>query len=116
WRRLCGRIHSRCAGRNTRHARKVVTVATLEVHFYGRFYNPLPSHFARKILLGVNHTSIGIKLNTGKIREELTGLLQDIDKLFDIVDRSLGEFGRNQELQQIKTSARQHIKEILKAI
>jgi hypothetical protein len=55
-------------------------------------------------------------MNTGKIREELTGLLQDIDKLFDIVDRSLGEFGKNQELQQIKTSAKQHIKEILKAI
>jgi hypothetical protein len=55
-------------------------------------------------------------LDTRKIREELTGLLQDIDKLFEMVERSLGEFGKNQELQQIKESAKQHIKEIMKAI
>jgi hypothetical protein len=55
-------------------------------------------------------------LDTGKIRAELTGLLQDIDKLFDMVERSLGEFGKNQEFQQIKDSAKQHIKEIMKAI
>ena len=50
------------------------------------------------------------------MREELTGLLQDIDKLFDMVERSLGEIGKNQELQQVKDSAKQHIKEIMKAI
>ncbi|MGD0424646.1 MAG: hypothetical protein ABSA92_14505 [Candidatus Bathyarchaeia archaeon] len=55
-------------------------------------------------------------MDTGKIRKELTGLLQDIDKLFDMVERSLGEFGKNEELQQIKNSAKQHIKEIMKAI
>ncbi|MGA2971662.1 MAG: hypothetical protein ABSE39_03435 [Candidatus Bathyarchaeia archaeon] len=55
-------------------------------------------------------------MDTGKIREEVTGLLQDIDKLFDMVERSLGEFGKNQELQQIKDSAKQHIKEIMKAL
>jgi hypothetical protein len=55
-------------------------------------------------------------LDTGKIRKELTGLMQDIDKLFDMVERSLGEIGKNQELQQIKDSAKQHIKEIMKAI
>jgi hypothetical protein len=55
-------------------------------------------------------------LDTGKIRTELTGLLQDMDKLFDIVERNLGEFSKNQELQQIKDSAKQHIKEIMKAI
>jgi hypothetical protein len=55
-------------------------------------------------------------LDTGKIRTELTGLLQDIDKLFDMVERNLGEFSKNQELQQIKDSAKQHIKEIMKAI
>jgi hypothetical protein len=55
-------------------------------------------------------------LDTGKIRKEHTGLLQDIDKLFDMVERSLGEFGKNEELQQIKNSAKQHIKEIMKAI
>ena len=56
------------------------------------------------------------KLVTGKIREELTGLLHDMDKLFEIVDRNLGEFGKNQELQQIKDSEKKHIKEIMKAI
>jgi hypothetical protein len=55
-------------------------------------------------------------LDTGKIRGELTGLMQDIDKLFDLVERSLGEFGKNQEFQQIKDSAKQHIKEVMKAI
>jgi uncharacterized protein Yka (UPF0111/DUF47 family) len=55
-------------------------------------------------------------LDTGKIREELTGLMHDIDKLFDMVERSLGEFGKNQEFQQIKDSAKQHIKELMKAI
>jgi hypothetical protein len=55
-------------------------------------------------------------LDTGKIRTELTGLLQDMDKLFDVVERNLGEFSKNQELQQIKDSAKQHIKEIMKAI
>ncbi|MFI5449928.1 MAG: hypothetical protein ACHQ03_09240 [Candidatus Bathyarchaeia archaeon] len=55
-------------------------------------------------------------MDTGKIRTELTGLLQDMDKLFDIVERNLGEFSKNQELQQIKDSAKQHIKEIMKAI
>ncbi|MGA2460643.1 MAG: hypothetical protein ABSF82_04420 [Candidatus Bathyarchaeia archaeon] len=55
-------------------------------------------------------------MDTGKIREELTGLMRDVDKLFDMVERSLGEFGKNQELQQIKESAKQHIKEIMKAI
>jgi len=55
-------------------------------------------------------------LDTGKIRTELTGLLQDIDKLFDMVERNLGEFSKKQELQQIKDSAKQHIKEIMKAI
>ncbi|MGA2238741.1 MAG: hypothetical protein ABSG74_05980 [Candidatus Bathyarchaeia archaeon] len=55
-------------------------------------------------------------MDTGKISEELTGLLQDIEKLFDMVERSLGEFGKDQELQQIKDSAKQHIKEIMKAI
>jgi hypothetical protein len=55
-------------------------------------------------------------LDTGKIREELTGLLSDVDKLFELVDRNLGEFGKNQELQQIKDSAKQHIKEVMKAI
>jgi hypothetical protein len=55
-------------------------------------------------------------LDTGKIRTEVTGLLQDMDKLFDIVERNLGEFSKNQELQQIKDSAKQHIKEIMKAI
>ncbi|MGO9644987.1 MAG: hypothetical protein ACLPY5_09600 [Candidatus Bathyarchaeia archaeon] len=55
-------------------------------------------------------------MDTGKIRTELTGLLQDIDKLFEIVERSLGEFGKKQELQQIKDSAKQHVKEIMKAI
>jgi len=55
-------------------------------------------------------------LDTGKIHTELTGLLQDIDKLFDMVERSLGEFSKKQELQQIKDSAKQHIKEIMKAI
>jgi len=58
----------------------------------------------------------GSKLDTEKIREELTGLLHDLDKLFEIVDRNLGEFGKNQELQQIKDSAKKHIKEIMKAI
>ena len=42
--------------------------------------------------------------------------MQDIDKLFDLVERSLGEFGKNQEFQQIKDSAKQHIKEVMKAI
>jgi hypothetical protein len=55
-------------------------------------------------------------LDTGKIRAELTGLLQDIDKLFEMVERSLGEFGKDKELQQIKDSAKQHVKEIMKAI
>jgi hypothetical protein len=55
-------------------------------------------------------------LDTGKIREELVGLLHDVDKLFEIVDRNLGEFSKNQELQQIKDSAKNHIKEIMKAI
>ncbi|MGA3108907.1 MAG: hypothetical protein ABSD99_05540 [Candidatus Bathyarchaeia archaeon] len=55
-------------------------------------------------------------MDTGKIRGELTGLMQDIDKLFDLVERSLGEFGKNQEFQQIKDSAKQHIKEVMKAI
>jgi len=55
-------------------------------------------------------------LDTGKIRTELTGLLQDMDKLFDIVERNLGEFSKNHELQQIKDSAKQHIKEIMKAL
>jgi hypothetical protein len=55
-------------------------------------------------------------LDTGKIRTELTGLLQDLDKLFDMVERNLGEFSKTQELQQIKDSAKQHIKEIMKAI
>ena len=56
------------------------------------------------------------RLDAGKIRGELTGLLEDIDKLFGVVERSLGEFEKNQELQEIKDSAKQHIKEILKAI
>ena len=55
-------------------------------------------------------------MDTGKIRGELTGLLQDIDKLFNLVERNLGEFGKNPEFQQIKDSANKHIKEIMKAI
>jgi len=39
-----------------------------------------------------------------------------MDKLFDMVERNLGEFSKTQELQQIKDSAKQHIKEIMKAI
>jgi len=72
--------------------------------------------FSREILLGLNQSIIQIRLGHGKIRTELTGLLQDIDKLFDMVERSLGEFGKKEELQQIKDSAKQHIKEIMKAI
>ncbi|MGO9646021.1 MAG: hypothetical protein ACLPY5_14920 [Candidatus Bathyarchaeia archaeon] len=55
-------------------------------------------------------------MDTGKIRTELTGLLVDMDKLFDIVERNLGEFSKSQELQQIKDSAKQHIEQIMKAI
>jgi len=42
--------------------------------------------------------------------------MQDMDKLFAMLERNLGEFAKDKELQQIRGSAKQHIKEIMKAV
>ena len=55
-------------------------------------------------------------MDAGKIRDELTGLLRDVDKLFEMVERNVGEFGKDKEFLQIKDSVKQHIKEVMKAI
>ncbi len=56
------------------------------------------------------------KLVTEKIREELTGLLHDMDKLFEIVDRNLENSARTKSFSKSRIATKKHIKEIMKAI